>query len=657
MSSQVAQEFYFTLRYALVISLICYLPYWTVSPLWLLLFVLGTMAYRLINAHYRLRPLAKSIRLMLIITCLVLLKAEYGSIISSNFYIGFLVAFVGLKIMEIHSARDFKVLILCNFYLILSALILIQELWMIFYLLIAILANLSLMLKINSPQATLKQIGGRSFRQVLIAIPLSVLLFYLFPRIANPLWQVPSQIQGQKGFSEQMRPGSIAQLFEDDSTAFRVSFKNKPLLNAYWHGLVLSYYNGTSWRSVGQPNYSFLPLSVLITNDAADYEVLLEPHQQKWLFYSDLPVASNPKLLFSPDYGLVNENQVITQRFAYSLQGKTAVYSPLTERARAQNTQLPANLNPQLLAWSKQQYALANQNPQVFVNFIHNYIKQKNFWYSLTPPVLPARNQMDYFWFETQKGFCEHYASAVTYILRSVGIPARVVVGYQGGEWNAVAHYLDVQQNSAHAWLEYWQDGVGWTLLDPTSFIARERIESTILNQQNERYKQIFDYEGYQLSWLQKSRLLIESARFFAERWLLFYNQDAQNRLLQLLGLQDWGMAQLAQAAVGALIVFLILLGSYYQWKHKKTLDPLLREYFLLQKEFRRLKVATSSSITLEKQCKSLINKRPEFTGVVMLFLNRYEQLRLQRNILSKENNKQTQKLFKKLRSQLKVNT
>ena len=75
MSSQVAQEFYFTLRYALVISLICYLPYWTVSPLWLLLFVLGTMAYRLINAHYRLRPLAKSIRLMLIITCLVLLKA------------------------------------------------------------------------------------------------------------------------------------------------------------------------------------------------------------------------------------------------------------------------------------------------------------------------------------------------------------------------------------------------------------------------------------------------------------------------------------------------------------------------------------------------------------------------------------------------------
>ena len=294
-----APTFFSTMRYALLVSLICYLPYWSTSPWWLLLFILIAMGYRLISDYYGLARLSTSIRLVLIMACLLLLKVHYGSIISSSFYIGFLLAFVGLKITEIHNVRDLKVLVLCNFYLIFSALILIQELWIISYLIIAILTNLSLMLKLSAPQASLKQIGGKSFKQLLIAIPLSILLFYIFPRIANPLWQVPSQMRAQIGFSEKMNPGSITKLFNDDSIAFRVIFKNKPILSGYWRGLILNFYNGTSWSSIGQTNDHFIPLPRLNANAAADYEILLEPHQQKWLFYTSYP-SSIAKPVYLP---------------------------------------------------------------------------------------------------------------------------------------------------------------------------------------------------------------------------------------------------------------------------------------------------------------------------------------------------------------------
>ncbi|RUR06888.1 DUF3488 domain-containing protein [Legionella sp. km772] len=129
------------MRYALFVTAFCYLPYLTCAPWWLLLFLVLSILYRLMSYYYGMKPVARSIRFTLIILSLIFLKAQYGSIISSNFYIGFLLLFIGLKIIEIHNERDLKVLVLCNFYLIFSALIMIQELWIVSYLLIAILAR------------------------------------------------------------------------------------------------------------------------------------------------------------------------------------------------------------------------------------------------------------------------------------------------------------------------------------------------------------------------------------------------------------------------------------------------------------------------------------------------------------------------------------
>lgn len=636
-------------KHTLLVSFICYVPHIATQPLWLFSIFLAAIAYQLIADHFNYPVIPLWVRFVLVIGCLFLLN---GDIHSTEFLIRFLLIFISLKCLEINSIRDLKVLILCNFFLIFSALIVIQEIWMIIYLLIAIVANLSIMLKLNAPEASLRQITSKSSQQLLLVIPLSLLLFYIFPRI-DPLWRVPTQSKGSSGFTEKMSFGSISELFNDESPVMQITFKKNPMLNGYWRGIVLSIFNGESWNPSSYNYFSFSPLQELKESETADYEILLEPNQTKWLFYAGYPRASRPSLLFSSNHGLINQNnKASTQRFIYSLDVQPTPYYVLNSAEYAEATQLPVNNNPRLNAWAREQFAKTHKDVRAFINFLSNYIYQQPFWYTLKPPALNSnRNQMDSFWFETQKGFCEHYASAVAFILRSVGVPARVIIGYHGGQWNPVSHVVLIQQNNAHAWLEYWQANIGWKQLDPTSFIAPERIDQTIRSRQNEQLNQSSYFNLSKLPWGKKIKFYLDSVRFFSARWFLFYNQQTQQNLLQKLGLGDWNKGQLLQASVAFMIIFFILLGLFYQWLQRRKQDLLLHEYHLLQKEFRRFNISTPPSATLKQQCKSLINRLPGLEPLLSSFIHRYEQLRLKE---PKENKKETIALFKTLRYRLR---
>src|SRR5690606_7640439 len=98
------------------------------------------------------------------------------------------------------------------------------------------------------------------------------------------------------------------------------------------------------------------------------------------------------------------------------------------------------------------------------------------FVYTMRPPRLGV-NAIDDFLFETKRGFCEHFASTFVYLMRTGGVPARIVVGYQGGDFNPVDAYFIVRQSDAHAWAEVWLEGEGWRMVDPTAAVAPSRIE------------------------------------------------------------------------------------------------------------------------------------------------------------------------------------
>ena len=95
-----------------------------------------------------------------------------------------------------------------------------------------------------------------------------------------------------------------------------------------------------------------------------------------------------------------------------------------------------------------------------------DYLRSQPFFYTLTPPG-SATQPVDEFLFDTREGFCEHYASAFTLMMRAAGLPARVVTGYQGGELNGVGGYYIIRQSDAHAWTEVWLEDEGWVRVDP----------------------------------------------------------------------------------------------------------------------------------------------------------------------------------------------
>src|SRR5690606_23783867 len=104
------------------------------------------------------------------------------------------------------------------------------------------------------------------------------------------------------------------------------------------------------------------------------------------------------------------------------------------------------------------------------------YFSREPFHYTLKPPTLGPES-IDSFLFDSRRGFCAHYAGAMTFVLRAAGIPARAAARYQGGELNPDGNYLTVRQFDAHAWVEYWQPGIGWRSVDPTAAVAPQRIE------------------------------------------------------------------------------------------------------------------------------------------------------------------------------------
>lgn len=637
---------------ALLVLFICYIPHITTQPLWLFILLITVVAYRFLADYYHYAPIRWWISLPIVIGLLVVLSIN---MFSTGFFVRLILTFILLKCVELNTVRDIKANILCNFLLIFTALIVTHELWIIIYMFMATFANLILILKLNAPGVPIGQISSKSSQQLLIIIPLCLILFYIFPRI-DPLWLFSARVNSPKSLEETMTPGSISELFQDDSVVMQITFAKNPNWRGYWRGIFLIYYNGKTWYPALLRYSDFQPLNLLKADEAADYEILLEPSINKWLFYEGYPMASKPDLSFSANHGLIPENKTpISRRFNYSLKIIKQPYQALSSKEYSAATQLPVNSDPRLTVWAKQQFANVHYDVNNFISFLQKYIHDQSFWYTLTPPSLGDTNQMDTFWFETQRGFCEYYAGAVTVILRAAGIPARVLLGYHGGQWNPITNSLTLYQYNAHAWVEYWQEGVGWQQLDPTASIAVHRTDYNIQIRQNAFANQGEYYTMSATPWRQRIKLVIDSVRFYSERWILLYNQNTQQHLLESLGLGTWNTGQLLQISVGSIPIIFLLLALYYKWRLRKSLDPLLHEYHLLQDEFRRFNVPVHPSRTLKQQCHLLHTTLPTLAPLLGSFMDRYEELRLKKSTSKAEKNKsQTIDLFKKLRYALK---
>jgi transglutaminase-like putative cysteine protease len=455
-------------------------------------------------------------------------------------------------------------------------------------------------------------LSSRSLRTVSVlliqALPLMLLMLFVFPRV-GALWSVPLKNDSAvTGVGDSMSPGDFSNLTRSRKLAFRVSFSDNKLpepSERYWRGLVFTEFDGRRWdRAKDDSLYmivdgydtSYTPLDSADTSSIFNYEVVLEPTNKPWLYA--LPLATiNDKELERTATNELWLNNPATQRIKYQV-SSTLNYQTNEHPGRLQQAlSLPQGFNPKTLAAAKK-WRSEVATDEAYINKVLNFFNQA-FTYTLAPPKL-GFHTADEFLFSTQSGFCEHFASSFVVLMRAVGIPSRVVTGYQGGEWNAEASYLLVRQYDAHAWAEVWLESNGWTRFDPTAAVAPNRIEQGgLLDTLSLSDQELLDASSLpSFAWINSLSLKWDSLNYSWQRWVLSYDQQQQAQFLKdLLG--EVTPARMALLLIVPAIVMLFIF-SFYTLKN--TTRPVSREvklYNFLCKKLKKQGVNVASGDTL----------------------------------------------------------
>ncbi len=306
------------------------------------------------------------------------------------------------------------------------------------------------------------------------------------------------------------------------------------------------------------------------------YVVQMEPTEQKWLFALDYPALIPAKAKLTIDYQLIT-SRPITQLRDYVMASDPAFSdSPVLKQTLLRAAlELPEGFNPRTAAMMSDWRKEARSDAEIVQRALQ-YFNQQQFHYTLNPPLL-SRHTVDEFLFDTQEGFCEHYASAFTVMMRMAGIPARVVTGYQGGYYNNIGSYVLVRQSDAHAWSEVWIRGSGWTRIDPTAAVAPERVQQGAVDSLEQR-RHMFDFQ-----WLRNARNTFDLFQRGWNNWVVAFGSDRQSRLLSFFGWEVAGPARLVITMVAMILVIaaviFLLVPLLLKFRSSKNLDPLQRSW------------------------------------------------------------------------------
>lgn len=507
------------------------------APFWCSAAAAIAIAWRLAHQQGRvsLPGSFTRISLALLLTASILLTFRTLGGLSAG--TALLMAMGAVKLLEMRERRDAVVIVLVAFVLLLAACLDRGSLVRVpLYLLTGWIGCAALTTLGSRETPPLRRAFAESGRALLWGLPLAVVLFLFVPRLPGALWTLPSQDTARSGLSDQMTPGSISELALSDAPAFRVRFQGEPppAQQRYWRGPVLHNFDGQTWTrgSIGI-RLPFEPVGA-----AHDYDVILEPSGRNWWFGLETVASVSGRGVFQTWDGQLVSFRPVTAPVIYSarswLQVRTPGPLPLT--TRRDDTRLPPGRNPRTLALATRMRAQAADDP-AFVSSVLDHFRTGNFQYTLTPPLLEGE-MVDALLFGTRQGFCGHFASAFATMMRAGGVPARVVTGYLGGEWNEFGDYLLVRQSDAHAWTEVWLEGQGWVRVDPTSVVSPGRLDTGLDNLLPEQLSTTTRLRR-EFPFLRDAMAGWDAANHWWQERFLGFNFATQQGLLQRLGLRN----------------------------------------------------------------------------------------------------------------------
>jgi transglutaminase-like putative cysteine protease len=412
----------------------------------------------------------------------------------------------------------------------------------------------------------LGRLAGISLGMIILAFPLAFALFIVLPRSVNPFWGGLTTSQKQvSGFSEEISLGEVGKLAVSQDVAFRAEMLDPaaPLPEIpYWRGVVMEQTDGSSWSSVRES----VSIRKFPTTDVVRITYYVEPHGEHQLFLLEQASAAYIGLRPQP---LSKGRTLRLRRPLYRRIRYQGLSHPLPSRPaalsaeeRRRNLELPSDFSPRIRELALELSEGAANAREVADRMLAFFAIR--FTYTLDVP--PAGGDpLEEFLFRHRSGYCEYFASAMAVMLRSAGVPSRLVAGYLGGEYNGNGNYYLVTQAAAHTWVEAWLGEEGWRRLDPTP--AASELGGTIASRD----------AGRTVLWLDSLRMKWNS-------WVVQYDAAVQVGIVRK-GARTLFRARLASPSRGGVIRFALwavcAAAIAFWWRRRRpgAVDPLQERY------------------------------------------------------------------------------
>lgn len=408
---------------------------------------------------------------------------------------------------------------------------------------------------LNASQGTSKgfswQTLKQAFRLIVMTFPIWILIFFLFPRFTLSLWGNEAGLTATSGFADELRPGLIGKVIQRDDVAFRFQFTNPTGENYFYFrgGVLNEIRSGLHWRRGRSENWS---PSTTDQNLGFAHQVWLEPRWARALFVAEYAQTVTAGLGMEKDQVESLGASVFQLRYSprrmVNYQGSSTtvdVRRKLSSAERESTTYLPPDVLDDLAEVKNPPLKTGMTAAQAIFR-LSSWYREQEFRYSLQPDSIRSERVSEFL--NTKKlGFCEHYSAATAVLLRSVGIPARVVVGFLGGTYNPIAEVYNMLDRDAHAWIEYYDAELErWQRFDPTAIIQPLRLSlgSEIYRFSPEELNQAALGQRSQSWWSQitdRAGLFWDAWGHELERRIVFYDASWMNAVFEDLGIPDWG--------------------------------------------------------------------------------------------------------------------
>ena len=336
---------------------------------------------------------------------------------------------------------------------------------------------------------------ARALGMFLVMLPLCLLLFFAAPRFRSPFRVSQGGFGATTGFSDQLSLGDVGQIQESGRLAFRAEMRDIAPRTPYWRGVVLSLFTGDTWtvNLVGRRGGWDAPTSGA---ENLRYSIQMEPSGHRWLFTLDRPVT-----LWGTDALDLGNGTYAHRSFNGARYEAESVLDPtgggsLTPRDEALCLQLPEGYSPAVRRLAEEIAGGAKGDREKMEAVVARLSGGEYRW--TLRNLAQGRNALEDFLLRLKRGNCEYFASAAGVMLRMLGVPARLVGGYRGGDYNRTGGFYSVRDLNAHVWVEAWDRASrAWIRLDPTPTALEDEVEAEVLAS-GSGWGEFWDYLDYQ---------------------------------------------------------------------------------------------------------------------------------------------------------------